>query len=928
MKRRLFFIVLFLTISLYSMAQAVGEAMYIYRNDGQFNAFFCDEIISIDYSYEDVDGNHYDEVVTQIVNAGDSLYYIPLAAIDSVSFVKPEIILQPNVVLMNQNGLMDYLEKVDGMALLFKNTLPSELLPKVGEVLVCADFDNPMLTDGFAGKVLSLSQTSDVIRVECDSIYDVFDIFEQLTSLEAIGFNGSNARRKSEGEWISEGNIVSLNIGLEDEKKRASIDGSIEGTYFATVAYNITRKQQSVNVRVLHNWQYGLNFKIKFLNEEVGTLLGKVVSLPAIRFPKLLPIFKFQVSGVPFVKAEGNVELSFSKKTPVNSYYSEINYSNGSFGAWSNKRISGTDNNSLDTEGLVSFNGSAQAGCMIDFWLGLNIFGGKFKLGSGLDFYIGPKLEGNFDRKGSSEIPINNYTLFKDSKISFSPLAVDFEFFGEAELGKYKLSKYMFCEGSMFSPFKYERYIFPEFSNLSIYKDDAYRLATIETTPKRNLWLPVDVGIGIYDQEGNTLSTQYERRSYWNDNGRTISQTFESLEYDTEYTAKPVFKFFGDEIAALPQKQFKLEKKLQATVYTYGATNIRRKSATLCGQVYIEGVDVAELSGTAGFLITTEDHPDDLEDISKWEYKIVGTIQQVIENGGEMEMNVSGLTPEKDYKYRAVVIIDNTPTLGQMMHFYTDVDISIYATYVYSGEDKAIIPVNMYISDDAAVSDCRVSIEVREGDPKAYPTSYPVSLFMKKGEVRLTNLDSETTYYVTPIVVFDDKRVEGKMIHFTTKPDDNVLVDLGLSVKWARWDIGAAGIDKSGDTYCWGTIFDIDEKDYRNPTNEDISGNMSYDVATKEWGGDWRMPTKEEYEELIEKCSFILDTESFGNYVIVKGPNGKSIKFKYLHSIEFWTSTPEDKTYAYQFFLSYRKEEASVRRNFKNAKNYVRAVHP
>ena len=89
MKRRIYLILLFLAVTLSGMAQNIGDAFYIYRNDGEFNAFFRDEVQSIEYSYEDADGNTYDEIVTQIVTTADSIYRIPIAAIDSIGFVQP-----------------------------------------------------------------------------------------------------------------------------------------------------------------------------------------------------------------------------------------------------------------------------------------------------------------------------------------------------------------------------------------------------------------------------------------------------------------------------------------------------------------------------------------------------------------------------------------------------------------------------------------------------------------------------------------------------------------------------------------------------------------------------------------------------------------------------------------------------------------------
>ena len=100
--------------SLYTLrAQPIGDVFYIYRNDGQFNAFFRDEVQSIEYSYEDADGNRYDEIVTQIVNTADSVYRIPLAAIDSVAFGVNEIHLSKAYVPISTDGYV--VEEADTM---------------------------------------------------------------------------------------------------------------------------------------------------------------------------------------------------------------------------------------------------------------------------------------------------------------------------------------------------------------------------------------------------------------------------------------------------------------------------------------------------------------------------------------------------------------------------------------------------------------------------------------------------------------------------------------------------------------------------------------------------------------------------------------------------------------------------------------------
>ncbi|MBR3076094.1 MAG: hypothetical protein IKH11_10140, partial [Bacteroidales bacterium] len=49
------------------------------------------------------------------------------------------------------------------------------------------------------------------------------------------------------------------------------------------------------------------------------------------------------------------------------------------------------------------------------------------------------------------------------------------------------------------------------------------------------------------------------------------------------------------------------------------------------------------------------------------------------------------------------------------------------------------------------------------------------------------------------------------------------------------------------------------------------------DAAHVNWGGSWRMPTAEESDELITKCTWTWTTQNGVNGRLVTGPNGKSI---------------------------------------------------
>ena len=564
MKRCLYLIIL-VAITLSSMGQSVGDAFYIYRNDGDFNAFFRDEVDSIAYSSYDADSVYYDEIVTQLVYTSDSVYRIPLAAIDSVGFVQPETIFHPNVVQMSKKGLMDYLKGVDGMSLFFDTSIPRELRPNVGEVLLYTDFENPFLSDGFVGKVLETQMTSDAFRVDCDSIYDIFDIFEQLISIEKIEDESVAASRKVSDEWISNRNSLNFNVGFSRQMLNSesfSLSGSVNGTYIATVVYNITRKEQYINLRIDHDWQYSTHLNFKNELGSFGSLIGRVVELPAIRFAH---VFKFQIAGAPFVKGEGNMELDLSFNSPVHSYLGQAVYRNGHFSGWNRKKPT-QGGIRPNVENAFSLNGSLQAGLMIDFWLGLDvsikgIAKDFLKVGTGLDFYVGPKLLGDFSMKMGTENPVNYYSIYKDSKIGIDWLHVDYEFFGEAALAGHKFPKAMFCNGSIDSPLNRNWYILPEFSDLTINKDNKNKKATVSTTPTRDILFPLGIGVGLYDSEGTLMNTKYESFNYKRENeGFEVRQTFSSLEQGKEYTAKPFIKFLGGEIPAVPAKTFKLDE--------------------------------------------------------------------------------------------------------------------------------------------------------------------------------------------------------------------------------------------------------------------------------------------------------------------------------------------------------------------------------
>ena len=113
-------------------------------------------------------------------------------------------------------------------------------------------------------------------------------------------------------------------------------------------------------------------------------------------------------------------------------------------------------------------------------------------------------------------------------------------------------------------------------------------------------------------------------------------------------------------------------------------------------------------------------------------------------------------------------------------------------------------------------------------------------------------------------------------------------VDLGLSVMWATCNIGADSPEEYGNYYAWGET--ATKSEYRQDNCYRWGGSdltFSDDAAYVNWGGNWRIPTKAEFEELRDRCSWdymkISGTPGFN----VTGPNGSSIFLPYAGNKQY-----------------------------------------
>ena len=173
-------------------------------------------------------------------------------------------------------------------------------------------------------------------------------------------------------------------------------------------------------------------------------------------------------------------------------------------------------------------------------------------------------------------------------------------------------------------------------------------------------------------------------------------------------------------------------------------------------------------------------------------------------------------------------------------------------------------------------------------------------------------------------------------------PDGVEAVDMGLSVKWANMNVGAKKSSGFGTYFAWG---ETKPKEYYSwntyawsrgntqfltkysTTDRRTQLAISDDAARANWGGEWRMPTVSEYEELINpaNCSWEwTNKDGVNGYKVTSKKTGKSIFFpitgcRFFGEVQFraingiyWTSSLYSTNPNKAWCLEFNFEDVSV----------------
>jgi len=188
-------------------------------------------------------------------------------------------------------------------------------------------------------------------------------------------------------------------------------------------------------------------------------------------------------------------------------------------------------------------------------------------------------------------------------------------------------------------------------------------------------------------------------------------------------------------------------------------------------------------------------------------------------------------------------------------------------------------------------------------------------------------------------------------------------VDMGLSVKWASWNVGASKPEEYGNRFAWGETLPKNNyhwDNYKFPRYVHVNGEQYFfasydfvddkyilesedDAATANWGGQWRMPTEEEYEELLDEAnsSWTWTTENgVHGYRVTSKKTSNSIFFPaagYHMSGDaplttdeygwYWSANLYTESATYAYCLGFLATDAGISRAYRARGLSVRPVY-
>lgn len=572
------------------------NAIYVYRNDGQFNAFYREDIDSITYSQLDTDSVLHDTYVTQEIHTSDSIYRIPVNAIDSIGFRQPETIYEKDVVKLT-GELLEYLDSVQNLTLYFSPHMPYRLLPQKGDKLATTE-STDLLPLGFLGIVSEIIENGKNYTVNCDSLN-----IDQAVSKFFTIYSVSNEEQVSERKNVKKEDYVERNVSYDLPVPRSipikldfssmigeshlskaikeadkedilsfdtakgtgmTLEGELKPKINIDITLGINKEEMLCNVKMkmVSTWDLHVDFK----KNGMFTLEKSIKLTPRSDFMAgyvpvhLEPGLKFEA------KIDGGFGFSYDKsiRSTLNMSYSPpfIN----SIPVKTNNTIKHDLENhpSNATWKAILIDGEMKGGLYVEAGIGHSLLWAGIRVEGGVKLETHLEVPFNINTWDTASEETTFYDKYKDAFfLNFGPyVGVYFvahagtktpshDNFWSSLSGTFEWGKDFDLFGKKF----YEGYLFPSYKlKESTMKNNSWG---IKTELERNCLIPLSIGYTLFDKDDKKTETIYYPEKFGTPLGKRnfddYMMAFQNIDENKKYTAYPIFKFLNKEILARPK---------------------------------------------------------------------------------------------------------------------------------------------------------------------------------------------------------------------------------------------------------------------------------------------------------------------------------------------------------------------------------------
>ncbi len=924
MKNKMILTVFMAVMAITGLAQTqkkTGDFIYVYHKDGQVDAFYRSEVQEFYYDFEDANGEIQDDIAMQWIVMEDSIYKVPLEEIDSVSFVTPPTVLKAGVTDL-QPTLAQYAVGSDELTLYLSDSTPESLLPAVGTRVVLAE-------RSFAGDVASVTREDSLIIVRATMV-DLEEIFDTYYAVRIFDFVQDEASEKPKMQARRADLDINTTIKLQpvglfinDEIINFFLPGDstelgVTTSFTALVKPTFTVKASLVinegkraHANIVGDFdcqeQFKFNGKAEFSHDFYNKTKDVVEQPLGETF-----FFLYNRWGLVF-KAAAELDISMEweqrfRATLDWSYNSKAEEQKKPVATF--ERVSADYNPEGTLKGSMSFGPFTELGIK---FVTTELAKAALRAEGALELVGEFVLNNKTVEQASGETKL--YEALKDSKVELNlagNTSLQFSFLTTEQgvdlplAGNLNLLRW---------------HLVPEFQNTLL--EQKYGAPTSATgsvgMTKRNLIIPVEVGLKLYDKDGIPVS-EWKSPNKYSKGARTIEHQFDGLDAEDMYKLRPTVKLLFWEMDANPDAPI-LRNPFPVRIVSFEQT----------GSAYSEQQGY-EFDGRNYYFkfnaTTTVELSEYARDVEDWGYvyhDIYGEDKRIscAELGGKRY-------PDERWAYyyndtrRSVELFPYVKYKNDDTYYYgrhdtwwvnhefpfpvsivnfkqTKQEYDLWRYFSYEGKRyyyKFCATTTVELSKEATnVEDWGYVYHDIYGEDKVISCADQGSNPYDDARYAYYYNDAERTVELRPYVKYcgDDNYYYGPYqtwtLAFQSCPDENHphAIDLALKsgTKWSCCDLGSTRPEKKGDRYAWG---ETETKDEFKETNyqwikegdfmyvdigNDIAGT-SCDAARAQWGDSWQMPSLGDWGEL-EYCDvrWVIKNGVAGRRYI--GYNGKSI---------------------------------------------------